>query len=73
MGFLSGLMAFFKALAIGLGMIERNQERATGAALQRGEDSTNELKRITDALDAGNAVPPDGVPADPNDRDAKRG
>lgn len=45
-------MAFFKALATVLGMIERKQERDTGAALQQGVDANAELDRITAAVGA---------------------
>jgi len=66
---LSGIVAFFKALAIALGLIERKQERDTGAALQRGKDSEDELVRITKAVNARlDPVAPTGV-RDKNDRD----
>lgn len=49
---LSGILAFFKALAAVLGLIERKQDRDIGAALQRGKDSEDELVRITEAVNA---------------------
>lgn len=49
---LSGILAFFKALGIILGLIERKQDRDIGAALQRGKDSEDELVRITKAVNA---------------------
>lgn len=49
---LSGILAFFKALGIILGLIERKQDRDIGAELQRGKDSEDELVRITKAVNA---------------------
>lgn len=66
---LGGIMALFKALGIILGLIERKQERDTGAELQRGKDSEDELVRITKAINARlDPTVPVGV-RDPLDRD----
>lgn len=69
---LSGIFAFFKALAIALGLIERKQDRDIGAELQRGKDNADELVRVTTAINAGNdptLSDPSGVLNDPNNRD----
>jgi hypothetical protein len=52
---LSGLWAFLKIFATALGMIERKQERDTGAALQRETDFEEEAQDVDLARRAGEA------------------
>ena len=52
-----GIWAFFKGLAIALGMAEKKEQRNEGAIAQREVEESNELKNIRDGNAAASSQP----------------